>query len=175
MEFRSRRWKRIAIVCGLVGVAVISLNAYVLDGILGWFYAAIGAAPTEFAVGNSDQSFRRIKEGMGTEEVKHILGAPLYVAVTYSNGERLGFEGLDGKPYNGIGWSVNQLTRDEAGRTFGDPETEAWVYARSPTTSPYQVRYVRIDAGRVVESSTGYSGSRSDGPSNGGCTRRRPR
>ena len=57
----SKRWRKTAAIAGVVVVAVVVLDAYLLDGVFGRFWTAIGAAPTEFAAGYSDESFRRIK------------------------------------------------------------------------------------------------------------------
>jgi hypothetical protein len=151
MDITSRRWKRTAAVSSVVVVAAVLVNAYLLDGVVGWFCTAIGAAPTEFAAEYSEQSFRRVKKGLTSEEVRRILGVPLYVVLTYSNGTELKFEGLSGKPYNGIGSLVSQVTKEVARSKFGDPRTEGWSYGRSPTTSPYRVRYIVFERERVVD------------------------
>jgi hypothetical protein len=151
MTITLKRWQRTAAVSSVVVVAAVLFNAYLLDGIVGWFRTAIGAAPTECSAGYSEQSFRQIKKGFTNDEVRHILGVPLYVVLTYSNGTYLKCEGLSGEPYNGIGSIGSRVTQEEARIDFGDPRTEEWSYGRSPTTLPYRVRHIVFEPGRVVD------------------------
>jgi hypothetical protein len=101
----ARRSIRTALIAGaVIAVTTLILNAYLLDGVWGAFLSAVGAAPTQSPIGYSDRAFRRIKKGMSTDQVSQILGPPLFVVRTYSNGTRLAFEGLGEKPYiDGIG------------------------------------------------------------------------
>ena len=95
---------------------------------------------------------------MTTDEVKQLLGAPLFITLKYSNGEILQFEGLSGKPHNGFGAIVSLLTKDVARAKFGDPQHEGWAYSRSPTTSPYSFRSIGFERGRVVDVAHGLGG-----------------
>jgi hypothetical protein len=136
----------------VVAGAAVLLNAYLLDGIGGWFLSGVGAAPTEFSIGYSVPAFRRVKKGMTTEEVRQIFGAPLFVVITYSNGTSLAFQRFRDKPYiDGIGWKDSRISKEDARREFGEPRSEGWSYGKSPTTSPYSVRLVRFERERVVD------------------------
>ncbi len=74
-------------IAGALVVVAVSVNAYLLDGIVGWTWAAVGAAPTEFGKGYSDRSFRRVRNGMTREEVSGLLGNPLEVRLDYRDGQ----------------------------------------------------------------------------------------
>lgn len=151
MRITARPSARATLTAGaLIALAAAVLNAYLLDGFWGSVLSAVGAAPTEFSSGYSDQAFRRVKKGMTTEEVRQILGAPWFVVLTYPDGTDLAFDGFRENPYvDGIGWNDTRRTKADARSELGDPRSEGWSYSRSPTTSPYAVRLVRFEHGHV--------------------------
>jgi len=115
-------------------LTVITVEAYLFDGIDGSVYSAIGGAPTQYASKYTESAFRRVRIGMNREEVKRLLGDPLTITVEYFGGEFVqldtarGVSKMDG---------VMNSRRDR-------PQSELWRYAKSPTTSPYLIRVIEF-------------------------------
>lgn len=64
----------------LLGLSVlVSLHAYLLDGLDGWAFGLGLQEDTVYAAGYSDRAFRKVTVGMGSDEVLRLLGEPLRI------------------------------------------------------------------------------------------------
>lgn len=80
---KMRSGRAVVVVGTAIVVLFLFMNWYLLDGVIGYAWTAIGAAPAEFAVGYSSRSFRTIKIGMSETDLRRTLGAPFSITLRY--------------------------------------------------------------------------------------------
>jgi outer membrane protein assembly factor BamE (lipoprotein component of BamABCDE complex) len=124
MRFRLRSLL-LATACIAVLIALVSIWARSLDGVLGNLFALVGPDDTVWADSYSGSSFRAIRPGMTRNEVYALLGPPLEVRQS------------------------NQMFDFDTARQNPGEIVECWT--RTPEDSSYHVRQIVFKEDRVVD------------------------